>query len=134
MALSQKFSCHITLLSPLSFLFVCSFFVFFVAIVLLFCCLVAFRFQVHNERMGLPQINWFSYGENFDRIQFCKGGPTYVACNSFCKYLAIQPHAKFVLFWQNYEILRGFNFEKLLKVPKFSNLLNGKIISIEVNC
>ena len=40
-------------------------------------------------------------------------------------------YAKFVLFWPNYETLRGFNFEKLLKISKFSNLLNGKIISIE---
>ena len=36
-------------------------------------------------------------------------------------------------FGQNYEVLRGFHFKKLLKIPKFSNLLNAKIISIEVN-
>ena len=84
--------------------------------------------------MGLPQMNWFSCGENFGQIQFCNRGPKYVACNSFSKFIAKQPYAKFVQFWLNYEILRGFDFDKLLKIPKFSNLLNAKIFSIEVNC
>ena len=39
-----------------------------------------------------------------------------------------------IQFWPNYQILREFDFEKLLKICKFSNLLNAKIISIEVNC
>ena len=134
MTLSQEFPCHIKLLRPLSALFFSLFFVcFFVAVVLFFCCLVAFWLQVHDERMGLPQMNWFSCGKNFGQIQFCKRGPRYVASNSFCKCLAKQPYPKFVQFWSNYEILRGFDFEKLLKIPKFSNLLNAKIISIEVN-
>ena len=89
---------------------------------------------MHNEQMGLPQMNWFSCGENFGQIQFCNRGPNYVACNSFCKFIAKQPHAKFVQFWPNYEILRGFDFEKSLKIPKFSNLTNAKIISIVINC
>ena len=84
--------------------------------------------------MGLPQMNWFSCGENFGQIQFCKRGPKYVACNSFCKYLAKQPYAKFVQFLPNYQILRGFDLAKLIKIRKFSNLLNAKIISIEVSC
>ena len=128
MTVSQDFPRHIKLLNPLRFLFFSLFFVFFCC-----CCFVSFWFQVQNERMRQPQMNWFSCGKNFGQIQFFKRGPRYVACNSFCKYLTKQPYAKFVLFWPNCEILRRFDFEKSLKIPKFSNLLNGKIISIEVN-
>ena len=66
--------------------------------------------------MGLPQIIWFSRGKIFGQIQFCKRGPRYVTCKSFYKYLPKQPHAKFVQFWPNHKILRGFDFEKLLKI------------------
>ena len=58
MTLYQEFPYRIKLLSSLSFLFFSLFFVvFFVVAVLFFCGLVAFCLQVHNERMGLPQMN-----------------------------------------------------------------------------
>ena len=125
MTLSQEFPCHIKLLSPLSFLFVCLFFVCFsVAVLLFLCCFVAFWLQVHNEKMVLPQMNRFSYGKKFIQNQFCKRGHKYVACNSFCKYLAKQPYAKFVQFWPNYQILRGFGIGKLIKILKFTTCEN----------
>ena len=58
MTLSQEFLCRTKLLSPLSILFFSLFFVcFFVAVVFFSCYLVAFWLQVHDKRMGLPQMN-----------------------------------------------------------------------------
>ena len=130
MTLSQEFPCHIKLLSPLSFLFLflCSLFLFFVVV----SCfsVVWLLFSCRCIMNGRNYLKWtdFHVGKILVRFSFANENLNMLHVKAFANTF------QNIQFWPNYQILREFDFEKLLKICKFSNLLNAKIISIEVNC